>query len=328
MAIRNGCHSRPISAAEHDRRAQADDDRDDRPGDRAARDREHDREREGHVRRPDIGREQQVGERGGGDERDGRSRDTAGSEQRERGRSRRGATMRESAGHPARSHTAMPIAAGTCTSRLMIDGREEHEPGGRPESSVPSVPVGPSVPLGDGHPPIVAPGHAVADRPAEAHRLLPGSTPTGHRGARAVPHQNSVHRLHDVGVDEQRAHPAEHDDDREGERHELRQVDGARIGRRNSFAKPRRMASQSAPAMWPPSSGSSGMRLKTKSAMFSDARMPTRPAAFRGDRDLVEARDLAATRPTPTTEIGPLGSRSSGRTRRSRRRPCAAAGSG
>ena len=43
-------------------------------------------------------------------------------------------------------------------------------------------------------------------------------------------------------------------------------------GRWKSFAHARLMPSHSATATCPPSSGSSGIRLKTNSAMFSDAR--------------------------------------------------------
>ena len=136
------------------------------------------------------------------------------------------ATWPSPAAHPTWSQTAMPIAAGTCTSRLMITGARSTNAGRRAEalgSSVPpSVPVGPSVPLGDGHPPIVAPRRARRIGPAEAHRLLLRE----YRRAGS----EERHRLHDVGVDEQRAHRAEHDDHAEGERHELREVDGAGVG--------------------------------------------------------------------------------------------------
>ncbi len=54
------------------------------------------------------------------------------------------------------------------------------------------------------------------------------------------------------------------------------------------------------------------MRLKTKSAMLSDARMPMSPAAFDASGISSRLAISPATRPTPTTEIGPFGSRSPG----------------
>ncbi len=61
--------------------------------------------------------------------------------------------------------------------------------------------------------------------------------------------------------------------------------------------------------MWPPSSGSSGIRLKTNSAMFRLPRMPMRLAAFETSGTSGELAISPATRPTPTTLIGPFGSR-------------------
>ena len=79
-------------------------------------------------------------------------------------------------------------------------------------------------------------------------------------------------------------------------------------GRRKSFAHRRLMPSHSATATCPPSSGRSGMRLKTNSAMFSEASSPSI-----ADTRLMTGASLEETSPAmmpaPTTLSGPFGSR-------------------
>ena len=61
--------------------------------------------------------------------------------------------------------------------------------------------------------------------------------------------------------------------------------------------------------MCPPSSGSSGIRLKTNRAMFSPPISEMSEAALSSKPICSMALISPAMRPTPTTEIGPLGSR-------------------
>ena len=76
-------------------------------------------------------------------------------------------------------------------------------------------------------------------------------------------------------------------------------------GRPRSRAKPRRSASQSAPAMWPPSSGSSGMKLNMPMKKLKPAISISRKTAFSGDRELARATTVSpASRPPPTMLTG------------------------
>ena len=88
---------------------------------------------------PTSGREQEVGEGGRGRRRRPSGRDTAASRAARAGRWRRARPVPSPAAHPTCSQTAMPIAAGTCTSRLMITGASSVTAGGgRKRSGRPS----------------------------------------------------------------------------------------------------------------------------------------------------------------------------------------------
>src|SRR5699024_6488047 len=85
---------------------------------------------------------------------------------------------------------------------------------------------------------------------------------------------------------------------------------GPGSGLPRSFAQPRRIASHRPPRTWPPSSGRSGIRLNTIRAPLSPANSDksSAPRSARGISCCAAASP--AMRPTPTTETGPVGSRS------------------
>src|SRR5699024_3452237 len=87
---------------------------------------------------------------------------------------------------------------------------------------------------------------------------------------------------------------------------------GPGSGRPRRRARERRAPSSSAPATCPPSSGSSGTRLNTNSAMFSEASIETNVPLFsRSSKPGCSAEATSpARRETPTTPSGPSGSRS------------------
>ena len=64
-------------------------------------------------------------------------------------------------------------------------------------------------------------------------------------------------------------------------------------GGRDSRARPRRTASQSAPAMWPPSSGSSGMKLNSPMKKLKPATSISRKTTFSPSGEVVVGRGLA-----------------------------------